>query len=65
MQATVLDFDESEHSGRVVFDDGHAELFSADAFRASGLRLLRPGQRVRLEKAADGRITSLTILTLP
>jgi hypothetical protein len=65
MQATVLDFDPAGRGGRVVFDDGHPERFDAAAFAASGLRLLRPGQRVRVEKSDDGRIRSLTILTLP
>ena len=65
MHATVLDFDETEHTGHVVFDDGRAEAFSADAFAAGGLRLLRPGQRVRLERDDAGAIGLVTVATLP
>ncbi len=64
MQATVLRFDPADCSGSVLFDDGRALSFSGEVFRASGLRLLRPGQRLRLGVAADGSIDSLTIVTL-
>ena len=46
-----------------MLDDGARLPFDADAFATSGLRLLRPGQRVRLE-LDDGDVSSLTILTL-
>ena len=65
MQATVLDFDPDRGDGHVVFDDGRALPFSSAVFAASGLRLLRAGQRVRVEVSADGEIGALTILTLP
>jgi 2-phospho-L-lactate guanylyltransferase len=39
--------------------------FPARAFDASGLRLLRLGQRVRLRLDADGEVEFLTIATLP
>lgn len=64
MQATVFTF-EDDGSGTVVFDDGHQEPFAAGAFRRSGLRFLRPGQRVRLRRGDDGTIEALTIATLP
>jgi cold shock CspA family protein len=64
MQATVFTF-EDDGSGTVVFDDGHQEPFAAGAFRRSGLRFLRPGQRVRLRRGDDGAIEALTISTLP
>jgi 2-phospho-L-lactate guanylyltransferase len=64
MQATVLRF-EQDGSGTVLFDDGERAAFARDAFARSGLRLLRPGQRVRLRRAEDGRIEALTIITLP
>ncbi|HVA61082.1 MAG TPA: hypothetical protein VNG13_11185 [Mycobacteriales bacterium] len=62
MQATVHSF-EPGGSGTVVTDDGRELAFGADAFARSGLRLLRPGQRVRLE-TSDGRITLVTISTM-
>jgi len=49
----------------VLLDDGSLLPFPARAFDASGLRLLRLGQRVRLELDADGAVTFLTIATLP
>jgi hypothetical protein len=39
--------------------------FSAAALEGSRLRLLRPGQRVRIAVGADGVVQSLQILTLP
>ena len=65
MQGTVATFDPSTHSGAVLLDDGTRVVFSAAAFQASGLRLLRLGQRVRLERADDGSVTALTLITMP
>lgn len=68
MQATVRHFDAATRSGTVVLDDGVELPFDSQAFAASGLRLLRVGQRVRIETAAGaaGRtVTFLTVATLP
>lgn len=68
MQATVRHFDALTHAGTVVLDDGVELPFDAQAFAASGLRLLRVGQRVRIETTAGagGRtVTFLTVATLP
>jgi hypothetical protein len=65
VQATVFDFDPDDLGGVVVLDDGERLAFGPAAFAASGLRLLRPGQRVRLEMTSDQVIESLTIATLP
>ena len=68
MQATVRKFDAATRSGTVVLDDGVELPFDAQAFDAGGIRLLRVGQRVRIEVTADpgGRdVTFLTIATLP
>ncbi len=62
-QGTVWSYDDQTQSGTVVTDDGTELTFSADAFRTSGLRLLRPGQRVRMA-VADHIISTLTIVTL-
>jgi cold shock CspA family protein len=66
MQATVSGFDVATRSGRVLTDDGAELAFSSDAFDASGLRLLRPGQRVRVSVAGTPSVVeTLQILTLP
>lgn len=67
MQATVSAFDPSTASGRVLLDDGVELPFAAQALAGSGLRLLRPGQRVRLEisgPADDPQIDVLQVITL-
>jgi hypothetical protein len=65
LQATVRHYDETTRGGDVLLDDGTAIDFDADAFDLSGLRLLRLGQRVRLDIDDAGRVRSLTIATLP
>ena len=64
MQATVRFFDERTRTGEVLLDDGSAVPLPARAFDASGLRLLRLGQRVRLRLDEAGAIEFLTIATL-
>jgi cold shock CspA family protein len=63
MQATVATFDPGTGGGTVLTDDGRRIPFDGAAFAAGGLRLLRPGQRVRLELAGD-RVVRVTIATL-
>lgn len=68
MQATAYTYDPESRSGQVLLDDGTPVPFDAAAFDAGGLRLLRPGQRVRVETAADAgdagpRITLVTLQT--
>ena len=63
MQGTVATFDAQRRSGTVLLDDGTPLDFDAAAFDASGLRLLRLGQRVRLERV-DGRVASLRLVTM-
>jgi 2-phospho-L-lactate guanylyltransferase len=65
MQATVASFDEQGRHGSLLLDDGTALDFPAQAFAASGLRLLRLGQRVRVERGPDGTVTRVTLPTLP
>ncbi|MEU6282489.1 hypothetical protein [Streptomyces sp. NPDC047028] len=74
MQATAYTYDADTRSGQVLLDDGTPLPFDAAAFDAGGLRLLRPGQRVRIETdgEAEGegeggarpRITLVTLQTL-
>ncbi|HZP52049.1 hypothetical protein [Actinocrinis sp.] len=65
MQGTVRVFDPETRAGSVVLDDGTELAYDAAAFNAGGLRLARPGQRVALRVDAEGRITALTLATLP
>ena len=65
MQGTVASFDPQRHHGSLLLDDGSALDFSADAFAASGLRLLRVGQRVRIERSPGGEVTRVTLPTMP
>ncbi|WP_425829102.1 hypothetical protein [Streptomyces fractus] len=69
MQATAYTYDSETRAGSVLLDDGTPVPFDAAAFDAGGLRLLRPGQRVRIEVqdtegAADAlQITLVTLQT--
>lgn len=65
MQATAYTFVSETRSGSVLLDDGTPVDFDAAAFDAGGLRLLRPGQRVRIERAGgnSGNITLVTLQT--
>ena len=67
MQATVSAFDPDRRAGRVLLDDGVELPFPAEALAGTRLRMLRPGQRVRLETTGEGaamRVVGLQILTL-
>lgn len=63
MQGTVAHFDPATRAGEVLLDDGSRLAFDAAAFDASGLRLLRPGQRVRLD-LDGGRVTHVSLITM-
>ena len=64
MQATVSRFDHETRDGDVLLDDGLELPFPASALEGTGLRMLRPGQRVRIERDDAGAVTGLQILTL-
>ncbi|MEV7868100.1 hypothetical protein AB0P17_18800 [Streptomyces sp. NPDC088124] len=71
MQATSYTYDSETRCGSVLLDDGTPVEFDAAAFDAGGLRLLRVGQRVRIETESTGeaggapfRITLVTLQTL-
>lgn len=66
MQATVAEFDPESREGTVLLDDGVRLPFTAEAV-APTVRLLRLGQRVRLEtrgSGADLAVERVQILTL-
>jgi cold shock CspA family protein len=56
MQGTVATYDPQTHAGTLLLDDGTEVPFPAAAFERSGLRLLRLGQRVTIDTAADGAV---------
>lgn len=67
MQATVSRFDAATGDGAVLLDDGRELSFPGTALDGTGLRLLRPGQRVRLELSGSSEratVERLQILTL-
>jgi 2-phospho-L-lactate/phosphoenolpyruvate guanylyltransferase len=65
LQGTVATFDTETRAGTVLLDSGAQVDFPAAAFGASGLRLLRLGQRVKLERDDSGLVTRIGVLTLP
>ncbi|MEU6668705.1 hypothetical protein [Streptomyces sp. NPDC046727] len=64
MQATAYTYDPETRSGQVLLDDGTPVPFDAAAFDAGALRLLRPGQRVRIETEGGGDTLRITLVTL-
>ncbi|MEV6765845.1 hypothetical protein [Streptomyces sp. NPDC051105] len=64
MQATAYTYDPDSRSGQVLLDDGTPVPFDGAAFEAGGLRLLRPGQRVRIETEGSGADLRVTLVTL-
>ncbi|MBB5872175.1 cold shock CspA family protein [Allocatelliglobosispora scoriae] len=64
MQGTVASFEPDTRSGTVLLDDGTPVAFDGAAFAAGGLRLLRVGQRLRLESDGDGNISMVTLPTM-
>ncbi|MDG4829452.1 cold-shock protein [Solwaraspora sp. WMMD1047] len=65
MQGTVATYDERTRSGTLLLDDGAELAFPRAAFDASGLRLLRLGQRVRIERDDSGEVSRITLPTFP
>ena len=61
MQGTVATFDPESHSGTLLLDDGAELPFPAEAFRQSGLRLLRLGQRVTVQADPAGVVTRISV----
>ncbi|MBD0840045.1 MULTISPECIES: hypothetical protein [unclassified Streptomyces] len=64
MQATAYTYDPESRSGQVLLDDGTPVPFDAAAFDRGGLRLLRPGQRVRIEVEGPKDTPRITLITL-
>jgi cold shock CspA family protein len=64
MQGTVEYFDPDTRTGSLLLDNGSRVEFDAEVFNASGLRLLRLGQRVHLDHDQSGALTRLTLPTM-
>lgn len=64
MQGTVATFDGTTRSGVLLLDDGTELPFPARAFDASGLRLLRLGQRLRVDLDASGEVVRVSLPTM-
>ncbi|MFI8994167.1 hypothetical protein [Streptomyces sp. NPDC053542] len=64
MQATAYTYDADSRTGSVLLDDGTPLPFDTAAFDAGGLRLLRPGQRVRIDVTGEGEERRITLITL-
>jgi 2-phospho-L-lactate guanylyltransferase len=63
VQGTVATYDPETRSGTLLLDDGTELAYPAEAFAASGLRLLRLGQRVRIDRDDSGQVTRVTLPT--
>nr|WP_239484817.1 cold-shock protein [Micromonospora humidisoli] len=64
MQGTVATFDAQSRTGVLLLDDGTELPFPASAFDASGLRLLRLGQRLTVHTDPDGAVVRVTLPTM-
>lgn len=66
-QGTIKTYDPATHAG-VILDDAKTELaFDEEAFRGSGVRVFRIGQRVKFRLEGEGhgaKVRNLTIVTL-
>jgi len=65
MQGTVRSYDADTRAGSVFTDGGVVLEFGAAALAGSPLRLLRPGQRVRLSLDPAGGVVAITLATFP
>ena len=60
MQATVSRYDSESFSGAVLTDTGIELPFSVHAIAETPVRLLRVGQRVRIETTGSGAALAIT-----
>lgn len=63
MQGTVASYDAQTRSGMLLLDDGTQVAFPSTALDTSGLRMLRPGQRLRIEYDESGLVARVTLPT--
>jgi len=60
MQATVSRYDSETFSGTVLTDTGVELPFTVHAIAETPIRLLRVGQRVRIQTTGDGADLTIT-----
>ncbi|MET7283015.1 hypothetical protein ABZS29_32600 [Kribbella sp. NPDC005582] len=60
MQATVSRYDSETFSGAVLTDTGVELPFTVHAIAETPIRLLRVGQRVRIQTTGDGADLAIT-----
>lgn len=63
-QGTIKTYDERTKTGVLIDDQRVEHGFDHEAFRFTGARSFRLGQRVRYELQGE-RVTDLAILTMP
>jgi len=66
-QGTIKAFDAQTRTGSLLLDDGTEIAIGADAFDASGLLMLRFGQRVRFDLEGTGdeaHLASIDLVTM-
>jgi len=64
MQGTVATFDPATGTASVLLDNGTSVEVPKAAFAASGLRLVRLGQRLRLQTDAEHRVIGVALVTM-
>ena len=64
MQGTVATYDPAGRHATLLLDDGRRVDVPPEAVDASGLRLLRLGQRLRVESDDTGQVVMVTLVTM-
>jgi hypothetical protein len=64
VQGSVHRFDPETGSGSLLLDDGLEVPFDGEAFATSGLRFVRPGQRLTVETVGEGATVRAIALRL-
>jgi len=64
VQGTVATYDPAGRRATLLLDDGRRVDVPPEAVDASGLRLLRLGQRLRVESDPVGRVVRVTLVTM-
>lgn len=65
LPGTATTFDPTTRTGTVRLDDGTELDYDAAAFAAGGLRLLRTGQRVRIETSDSTGSGTVIVVSVP
>lgn len=63
-QGTIKTWDRQSRAGVILDDDKNEIRFDYDAYRASGIREFRLGQRVKFRVEGEGRTLKVRDLTI-